>query len=343
LSPDDTLPGSGTLQLQDETSPASGDTQLQSGLPPELGTSQLHIDQPPTSGSPQLHIDQPSSSGTPGLQDHLPLMPGTPPSEDDRSESSASGTLQLHNDQPPARATLLWGDDSSLSSGDLQLDDESLDESFWQWVQANLRGGSSYEELSGGSSYGGSPGTSSTTSGAPQLQNDPLRASITPQLPDYGTEEFDSSYRDLPVTEWRPSSPDFDSETPLLLYPETPPPSHSETLQLLESEALPSAPETHTWFNDADMQKLKTYGVVGVVAGVSVGLAFGVVKKLIDDHSHGSHPAGRHLAGSGVVGRGTNMHPRPRKSPVSRAPAKLRDEDLRLLSILTRRALERLD
>jgi hypothetical protein len=56
-----------------------------------------------------------------------------------------------------------------------------------------------------------------------------------------------------------------------------------------------------------------------------------------------SQPAGRDLASSGVVGRGASMHPRPPKKPVSRAPANLRNEDLRLLSILTRRALERLD
>jgi len=110
------------------------------------------------------------------------------------------------------------------------------------------------------------------------------------------------------------------------------------TLQLMESEAPSSAPETHSLFNDAMKQKLKIYGVVGAVAGVSVGLAFGI-KKLINDHSHGSDPAD-----SGVVGSGASSHSRPPKNPVSRAPAKLRrDEDLRLLSILTRRALGRLD
>jgi hypothetical protein len=55
-----------------------------------------------------------------------------------------------------------------------------------------------------------------------------------------------------------------------------------------ESEALPSAPETHTFFNDALRQKLKVYAGVGTVAGVSVGLALGV-EKLIKDHCHGSY------------------------------------------------------
>ena len=70
-----------------------------------------------------------------------------------------------------------------------------------------------------------------------------------------------------------------DSETPLL---------HSETPQPLESEAPPSAPETHTFFNDALKQKLKVSAGVVAVAGVSAGLAFGV-DKLIKDHSHKSY------------------------------------------------------
>ena len=56
-----------------------------------------------------------------------------------------------------------------------------------------------------------------------------------------------------------------------------------------------------------------------------------------------SKPAGRDLASSGVVGHDTSMLPRPPPKPVSRALANLRNEDLRLLRILTRRALERLD
>ena len=56
-----------------------------------------------------------------------------------------------------------------------------------------------------------------------------------------------------------------------------------------------------------------------------------------------SQPAGRDLASIGVVGRSASMRPRPPKTPVSRATADLRNEDLRLLSILTGRALERLD
>jgi hypothetical protein len=53
---------------------------------------------------------------------------------------------------------------------------------------------------------------------------------------------------------------------------------------------------------------------------------------------------------SGVIGRGAGTplhdlldHPQKRKKPVSRGLANLRDEDLRLLSVLTRRAIESLD
>ena len=56
-----------------------------------------------------------------------------------------------------------------------------------------------------------------------------------------------------------------------------------------------------------------------------------------------SQPAGRDLTSSDVVDRGMSTHPRLPKKSVSRALANLRDEDLELLSVLTSRALGRLD
>jgi hypothetical protein len=60
-----------------------------------------------------------------------------------------------------------------------------------------------------------------------------------------------------------------------------------------------------------------------------------------------SHPAGRDLASSGVIGCGASTHPRLPKKPVLDALANfkaiLRNENFRLLSILARSALERLD
>ena len=56
-----------------------------------------------------------------------------------------------------------------------------------------------------------------------------------------------------------------------------------------------------------------------------------------------SQPAGRDLASRDVVGTGVSTHSRTPRKPLSRALANLRDEDSRLLSVLTRRVLERLD
>ena len=65
-----------------------------------------------------------------------------------------------------------------------------------------------------------------------------------------------------------------------------------------------------------------------------------------------SEMVGRNLASSDVVGRGAGTlvhglpvpdHPQLRRNPVLRALAGLRNEDLRLLSVLTRRALDSLN
>ena len=62
-----------------------------------------------------------------------------------------------------------------------------------------------------------------------------------------------------------------------------------------------------------------------------------------------SETVGRDLASSVVSrGEGALLHglpdyPRPRKIPEARGLANLRDKDLRLLSVLTRRALASLD
>ena len=56
-----------------------------------------------------------------------------------------------------------------------------------------------------------------------------------------------------------------------------------------------------------------------------------------------SQPSGRDLASGGVVGRGASTHLQPPQKTTSHAFAYLRNEDFRLLGVLTRRALERLD
>ena len=54
-----------------------------------------------------------------------------------------------------------------------------------------------------------------------------------------------------------------------------------------------------------------------------------------------SETVGRDL--TDLVGRGAGTHSRSGKNSVSRGLANSRDEGLRLLNVLTRRALERLD
>ena len=80
----------------------------------------------------------------------------------------------------------------------------------------------------------------------------------------------------------------LEAEAPQHLEAEAPQPLEVEAPQPLESAALPSALETHTFFNDALRQGLKAFSRVGAVAGVSLGLALGV-DKLTKNPSYGSY------------------------------------------------------
>jgi hypothetical protein len=297
-------PTSGTPQLQDDLPPTPG-----TPPPPEnplaaSGNPQLHNDRPPTPGAPPSQDDLPSASEDPQLHDHPWWHHNwSPPGEMLRGESSgtaeisplhnylswyrlegmlqggSSGAPPLHddpwshydplrfwhqNDSPSPRPMLqsaLWG---ALPEPD---------DSWWQHANWASPGETLYE----------SSETSSTLSGAPQLQNDlppvlgssqvhddpppalgalgipqvhdnPPPASGTPQLHDNGLEEFDSSYRwhnDFRVIEGASSSSDFDSEEPMPVDSEAPPldsetpPLHSETPPPLDSETPPPLdPET---------------------------------------------------------------------------------------------------
>ena len=339
--PDDTLPGSGTSQSHDETSLAPGDPGFQSDLPPELWTPQLQDDLLPTPGATPSQEDPLPASGTPQLHNDQRLTLGALLSQDDAS--SASEDSQLHDDQSPWLQHANWRTSGEMlpgeSSGTAGLptspsrvpplyDDLSWQLAYWHPLEETLQGESSvvlhlHEDpwgqypswtSPGGTLYGLSPGTSSTSSVAPELEpptsgtlqphddgSSPFRwlydddviggassdfnsempadsppalgtpqvhdnlppASGTPQLLD-GSEEFDSSYRwhnDFRVIEGVSSS------------------SHSSDF---DSEAPPSAPETHTLFNDALRQKLKSYAGMGAIA---VGLVLGL-KRLIN---HGSY------------------------------------------------------
>ena len=243
-SSDDTLPGSGTLHLQDEASPAPGDPGLHSDSPPELGTPQLHIDQEPTSGTPQLHNDQPPTPGASPSQDYTssaledPQLHNDPlgqhsnwsPGEMLQGESSGTAEIpSLHHYQSWLEANrhplqeMLQGD----SSGTPPLDDDPWwhTNHVWFWhhtdlpspvpmLQSELWGAPPepddlwWEHASWDSPadtlYEGSSETSSTMSGAPELQDDlppawgspqvhdgPPPALGTSQLHDGGSEELD--------------------------------------------------------------------------------------------------------------------------------------------------------
>jgi len=124
------------------------------------------------------------------------------------------------------------------------------------------------------------------------------------------------------------------------LNSEKPPPPQPPSSALESETRPPSALELETRppppkaiFSNAMNKKLKILAGVGAVAGVIAGGAYGV-HKLIQHNSQKAKPAGRDLTSSDVG-----------QKPVSRALANLnlRNEDLRLLSVLTRRTLERLD
>jgi hypothetical protein len=123
--------------------------------------------------------------------------------------------------------------------------------------------------LLGETLQGGSSGTSSTTSGDPHLQVDLPPALGSPEVHD------DASWRwlyDFRANEGVSLSSDFDSEAPMPV----------------ESEAPPPAPEAHTFFNDAMKQKLKTFAEFGAVAGLSAAVTL-QVHQLIKSQSHGAY------------------------------------------------------
>jgi len=180
----------------------------------------------------------------------------------------------------------------------------------------------------------------------PQMDNDPPPSSGIPQL--------DNS---SPPASGAPHDPPPASGTPQL---------HGDSLTASETSSVHDAPPSH----ESDKPPTGTYNeynhrwrptpiwseqpthwhnqirpgeILGLVGSMAVGLVGGTIAwhYLLDKPSKQN---GRDLTSSSdVVGRGVSTHPRPSRKLVSRALANLRNEDLRLLSALTRRALERLD
>jgi hypothetical protein len=126
---------------------------------------------------------------------------------------------------------------------------------------------------------GESSGTSSTTLGAPRLQND-LQPPGTPPVHSGGPGEDVDLWRwyyDSRVYQPPSSSSEYHSEVALPLYAPPPAPAEPEVPQPEVPE-----PEVNTFFNDARKQKLKTIAKVGGVAGASVIFTL-AIQKVIND------------------------------------------------------------
>ena len=215
---------SGTPQLQDDLPPTPGALPSQEDPLVESGTPQLHNDQSLTPGAPPSQDDTLSASEDPRLPDD-PWRQHTnwsPPGEVLQGESSRTAEipplhyylswlntianwqpveemptgesfpwwqydlLQHYADSPPPEPMLQGG----LSEAPPEFDD-------WGWPNANW-------DSTGETLYEGSSETSSTVTGAPELQNDlppalgspqvhddPPPVLGTPQLHDGGSEELD--------------------------------------------------------------------------------------------------------------------------------------------------------
>jgi len=233
---------------------------------------------------------------------------GTPQLDNDTPP--ASGAPQLENDSPPASGAPHLYNDPPPASGTSQLDNNR-------------------PTALGTPQLDNDPQPASEAS---HLHNDPLTApetsSVHGDLPS-GSDTFDESYRFKDVHyELSP----YESEAPSLRESEMPSLPHASPFHEWE----PSS--TNRFISDAMKDKIRFFATVGAIGVSFTGLMYGLHKL-----NHHSQPTGRDLTSSGVVGRGVSTHPRPPRRLVSRALANLRIEDLRLLSVLTRRALERLD
>ncbi|KAF8493950.1 hypothetical protein F5888DRAFT_1720839 [Russula emetica] len=103
-------------------------------------------------------------------------------------------------------------------------------------------------------------------------------------------------------------------------------------------DPLPGAedPETKKFFNKEMNRKLKEYLVLGTVAGIFVGLSNGIQKEILGTVSPGAQTVGRSV-------EPLNEHRQDQEDLVSRSLSNMKDEDLQMLSIISRRMLNRLD
>ena len=196
---------------------------------------------PPVSEDPESHNDPPAGSEDAELHDdpspwwqHIDWRP--PGESGEMLQVEPSGTTGL-----------------STSSSEIPPlhDDMPLQHTNWHPPEEMLQGET--ESL----------GTSSTTSGAPQLQNHLPPAPGTPPVHSDGSGKDDDLWlwhHDSRVNEGASSSSDINSEVPLT------------------SEARPPSPEVDKVFTDALKKKIQAIAEFGVVAGGSVVFTLAVQK-----------------------------------------------------------------
>ncbi|KAF8493952.1 hypothetical protein F5888DRAFT_1720859 [Russula emetica] len=102
-------------------------------------------------------------------------------------------------------------------------------------------------------------------------------------------------------------------------------------------DPIPGAvdPETQKFFNKELKRRMKEYLVLGTVAGIFVGISNGIQKEILGTVSPGASMLGRSV-------EPLIEYPQDQEDLVSRSLSNMRDEDLQMLSIISRRMLNRL-
>jgi len=95
--------------------------------------------------------------------------------------------------------------------------------------------------------------------------------------------------------------------------------------------------ESKKFFNKELNRKLKEYFILGTIAGIVTGVANGVQKQYLGTVAPGASTIGRRAI------EPLDKLPRDQEDPVSRLLSNMGDEDLKTLSVLSRRMLNSLD
>jgi len=103
-----------------------------------------------------------------------------------------------------------------------------------------------------------------------------------------------------------------------------------------ESSNLPEDPEIGKFLTKELIRKMKEYLVLGTIAGIFTGVANGIQKQILGTVSPGATTVGRSV-------EPLIEHPEDQENLVSRSLSNMRDEDLQMMSIISRRMLNNLD